>query len=104
MLAEQVCLNADGLVKIPDHLSFGEAAALPCAGVTAWHSLFESGNLRPGQTVLVQGSGGVSIFALQFAKQAGARVIANTSGRDGKEERLRVMGADAVINYTTTPD
>ncbi len=104
MLAEQVCLNAEGLVRIPGHLSFEEAAALPCAAVTAWHSLFDSGRLQPGQTVLVQGSGGVAIFALQFAKQAGARVIATTSGKDGKEERLRVIGADAVINYRTTPD
>lgn len=104
MLAEQVCLNADGLVRFPEHLSFEEAAALPCAAVTAWHSLFDSGGLRPGQTVLVQGSGGVSLFALQFAKQAGARVIATTSGRDGKEDRLRALGADAVVNYRTTPD
>ncbi len=104
MLSEQVCLNAEGLVRFPEHLSYEEAASLPCAGVTAWHSLFDSGNLMPGQTVLVQGSGGVSIFALQFAKQAGARVIATTSGKDGKEERLRVMGADAVINYRTTPE
>ena len=104
MLAEQVCLNAEGLVRVPEHLSFEEAAALPCAAVTAWHSLFDSGGLRPGQSVLVQGTGGVSIFALQFAKQAGARVIATTSGRDGKEERLRAMGADAVVNYRTTPE
>jgi NADPH:quinone reductase-like Zn-dependent oxidoreductase len=104
MLAEKVCLDASGLVHFPDHLSFKEAAALPCAAVTAWHSLFDSGRLRPGQTVLVQGSGGVSIFALQFAKMAGARVVATTSGRDGKEERLRVMGADHVINYIATPE
>ncbi|HVW08586.1 MAG TPA: NAD(P)-dependent alcohol dehydrogenase [Bryobacteraceae bacterium] len=103
MLAEQVCLNAEGLVHFPDHLIFEEAASLPCAAVTAWHSLFDSGGLRPGQTVLVLGSGGVSVFALQFAKQAGARVIATTSGRDGKEDRLRSLGADAVINYRTTP-
>ena len=104
MLAEKVCLDASGLVRIPGHLSFEEAASLPCAAVTAWHSLFDSGRLQPGETVLVQGSGGVSIFALQFAKMAGARVIATTSGRDGKEERLRVMGADHVINYVTTPE
>ncbi len=104
MLAQQVCLSAEGLVRIPEHLSFEEAATLPCAAVTAWHALFESGGLLPGQTVLVQGSGGVSIFALQFAKRAGAKVIATTSGRDGKEERLRVMGADAVVNYRTTPE
>lgn len=104
MLAEQVCLNADGLVHFPDHLSFEEAASLPCAAVTAWNSLFDSGGLRPGQTVLVLGSGGVSVFALQFAKHAGAQVIATTSGRDGKEDRLRSLGADAVINYRTIPD
>jgi NADPH:quinone reductase-like Zn-dependent oxidoreductase len=104
MLTEQICLDAQGLVPLPDYLSFEEAACLPCAGVTAWHSLFDSGGLRPGQTVLVQGTGGVSIFALQFAKTAGARVIATTSGRDGKEERLRRMGADAVVNYKTTPE
>jgi NADPH:quinone reductase-like Zn-dependent oxidoreductase len=104
MLAEQVCLDAAGLVRFPDHLSFEEAATLPCAAVTAWHSLFVSGGLRPGQSVLVQGTGGVSIFALQFAKLAGARVIATTSGRDQKEDRLRAMGADAVVNYRTTPD
>ena len=103
MLAEQVCLNADGLVKFPDHLSFEEAAALPCAGVTAWHSLFDSGGLKPGQTVLVQGSGGVSNFALQFAKRAGARVFA-TSSRDQKLDRLRALGADGVTNYKTNPD
>ena len=104
MLAEKVCLNAEGLVRFPDHLSFEEAATLPCAGVTAWHSLFDSGRLEPGQSVLVQGTGGVSIFALQFAKMAGARVIATTSGRNGKEDRLRAMGADSVVNYLTTPE
>jgi NADPH:quinone reductase-like Zn-dependent oxidoreductase len=104
MLAEKVCLHADGLVSIPDYLTFEEAATLPCAAVTGWHSLFHSGGLRPGQTVLVQGTGGVSIFALQFAKMAGARVIATTSGRDRKEDRLRALGADAVVNYLSVPD
>jgi len=104
MLAEQVCLDASGLVHFPDHLSFEEAATLPCAAVTAWHSLFDSGGLRPGQSVLVQGTGGVSLFALQFAKQAGARVIATTSGRGRKPERLKELGADAVVNYLTTPE
>ena len=101
MMAEQVCLNADGLVHFPEHLSFAEAAALPCAGVTAWHALFRSGGLKPGESVLIQGTGGVSIFALQFAKMAGARVIA-TSSSDAKLARAREMGADAGINYTTT--
>jgi NADPH:quinone reductase-like Zn-dependent oxidoreductase len=104
MLSEQVCLDAEGLVHFPKHLTFEQAASLPCAAVTAWHSLFHSGNLRPGDTVLVQGTGGVSIFALQFAKLAGARVIATTSGRDQRDERLRVLGADAVVNYRNTPE
>lgn len=103
MLAEQVCLNADGLVRFPEHLSFQEAATLPCAAVTAWNALFRSGGLKPGETVLVQGTGGVSVFALQFAKMAGARVIA-TSSSDAKLERLRSLGADALINYKSTPE
>lgn len=103
MLAEQVCVQAEGLVKFPDHLSFAEAAALPCAAVTAWHCLFDSGGLRPGESVLVQGTGGVSVFALQFAKMAGGRVFA-TSGSDAKLKRLSDMGADAVANYRTSPD
>lgn len=104
MLAEQVCLDASGLVRIPDRLSFEEAAALPCAAVTAWHSLFDSGRLQPGQSVLIQGTGGVSVFALQFAKMEGARVIATTSGRGDKEDRLRALGADSVVNYRNVPD
>jgi len=103
MMAGQVCLNAEGLVHFPEHLSFEEAAALPCAGVTAWHALFRSGGLKPGESVLLQGTGGVSIFALQFAKMAGARVIA-TSRSDAKLQRLRLMAADAVINYKTAPE
>jgi NADPH:quinone reductase-like Zn-dependent oxidoreductase len=103
MMAEQVCLNAEGLVHFPEHLSFEEAAALPCAAVTAWHALFRSGNLKPGESVLVQGTGGVSLFALQFAKMAGARVIA-TSSSDAKLQRLRLMGVADVINYKTTPE
>lgn len=103
MMAEKVCLKADGLVHYPSHLSFEEAATLPCAAVTAWHALFRSGGLKPGESVLLQGTGGVSIFALQFAKMAGARVIA-TSSSDAKMKRLEAMGADVVINYRTTPD
>ncbi len=103
MLAEQVCLDANGLVPIPEHLSYEEAATLPCAAVTAWNALFVSGRLQPGENVLVQGTGGVSLFALQFAKMTGARVIA-TSSSDAKLERLQAMGADAVINYKTTPE
>ena len=103
VLSEELCLSADGLVKIPAHLSFEEAATLPCAAVTAWNALFRSGNLKPGETVLVQGSGGVSVFALQFAAMAGARVIA-TSSSDAKLGRLKELGADVLINYKTTPE
>jgi NADPH:quinone reductase-like Zn-dependent oxidoreductase len=84
-------------VGFPNEFSFEEAATLPCAALTAWNALFESGNLKPGKTVLVQGSGGVSIFALQFALAAGARVIATTCS-DWKSEGLRQLGAAHVIN------
>ena len=104
VLAEQVLVHEDGLVKIPDYLSFEEAACLPCAALTAWNALFGVGRpLKAGQSVLVQGTGGVSIFALQFARAAGARVIA-TSSSDAKIERLKAMGAEACINYRTTPE
>lgn len=100
VLSEFRCFNEQGLVRIPNHLSFEEGATLPCAAVTAWHGLQ---GVQSGETVLVQGTGGVSIFALQFAKMAGARVVA-TSGSDSKLERARAMGADVLINYKTTPD
>ena len=104
VLAEQALFHQDGLVKIPDWLTFEEAACLPCAALTAWNALFVAGRpLKAGQSVLVQGTGGVSIFALQFARAAGARVIA-TSSSDAKIARLKAMGADACINYRTTPD
>lgn len=103
MLSEQVCLDAEGLVPIPSHLSWEEAATLPCAALTAWNALFATGDLKPGQTVLTLGAGGVSVFALQFARLAGARVIA-TSSDAAKLDRLRQMGADTLINYKTTPD
>ncbi|MGD0288732.1 MAG: NAD(P)-dependent alcohol dehydrogenase [Candidatus Binataceae bacterium] len=103
VLAEYVVLNQDGLVHFPDHLSFEEAATLPCAAVTAWNALITVGQLRAGDTVLVMGTGGVSIFALQFARITGARVIA-TSSSDAKLARLREMGATEVINYRTTPE
>ncbi len=102
VLAEEVAFDEDGLVAIPAHLSFAEAASLPCAAVTAWNALVWSGGLRPGETVLVQGSGGVSVFALQFAKMAGARTIAITSSAE-KMERLKAMGADWVLNYREDP-
>jgi NADPH:quinone reductase-like Zn-dependent oxidoreductase len=103
MLAEFVALDASGVVKVPEHLSDEEAATLPCAAVTAWNALFESGRVRAGDTVLVQGTGGVSIFALQFARMAGARVLA-TSSSDAKLGRLRELGASDVTNYRTGPD
>jgi NADPH:quinone reductase-like Zn-dependent oxidoreductase len=103
MLTEYALLAEDAAVHIPDHLSFEEAATLPCAAVTAWNALCGSVPLLPGQTVLTLGSGGVSLFALQLAKLFGARVIATTSSAD-KAERLKALGADEVINYTTAPD
>ena len=103
MLAEFVVLHEDGLVHIPAHLSFEEAATLPCAAVTAWHAIVEHAHTRAGDTVLVLGTGGVSIFALQFAHMHGARVIA-TSSSDAKIARLRELGAAETINYRTTPE
>lgn len=103
VLAESVVLHENGLVHIPAHLSFEEAATLPCAGVTAWHALFEKGGLKAGDTVVTLGSGGVSLFALQFARMAEARVIA-TSGSGEKLARLKALGASDGINYKTTPD
>jgi NADPH:quinone reductase-like Zn-dependent oxidoreductase len=103
VLAEEIVMHQEGLVPIPAHLSFEEAATLPCAGLTAWNAVVESGGVKPGNTVLVQGTGGVSIFALQFAKLAGACVIA-TSGHDEKLTRVHAMGASELINYMTTPD
>ncbi len=102
VLAEEVVLEADAAVRIPDHLSFEEAATLPCAAVTAWVGLVALGGLRAGDTVLAQGTGGVSIFALQLAKMLGARVIL-TSSHDEKLARGKALGADAVVNYRTTP-
>lgn len=103
MLTELAVLEEEGAVLLPAHLSFEEGAALPCAAVTAWNALVVIGELKAGETVLVQGSGGVSIFALQFAKLFGARVIA-TSSSAAKAERLKQMGAEAVIDYKATPD
>jgi NADPH:quinone reductase-like Zn-dependent oxidoreductase len=102
MLAEQVVLDAEGVVPFPDHLSFEEAACLPCAAVTAWNALVEQGRLRPGDTVLVLGTGGVALFAVQLAHCLAARVIV-TSSSDSKLERARELGANDTINYTTTP-
>ncbi len=102
-LTEHFIAAESGLIKLPAGMSHAEAASLPCAALTAWNSLFEVGDLRPGQTVLLQGTGGVSIFGLQFAKAAGARVII-TSSDDAKLERARALGADDTINYKKQPD
>jgi len=102
-LAETMTLDAESVVRVPDHLTDEEAASLPCAGVTAWNALVTHGDIRAGQTVLVLGTGGVSLFALQFATLLGARVIV-TSGSDGKLERARALGAWETINYRSTPE
>ena len=102
LLREQACLPADCLLPIPDYLSIEQAATLPCAAVTAWDALFVRGNLQRGETVLILGTGGVSIFALQFAKQAGARVLVTTS-TEAKADLLRGLGADAVHVYQNDP-
>ena len=103
MLAEEVVAHEDALVRVPDHLSFEEASTLPCAGVTAYNALFESAHVGPGQIVLAQGTGGVSIFSLQLAKAAGARVIV-TSQSEAKRSRAQELGADHVIDYKATPN
>jgi NADPH:quinone reductase-like Zn-dependent oxidoreductase len=102
MLTEQMVLAEAAWVKVPLHFSFEQAATLPCAGVTAWHALFEAATLSPGETLLVQGTGGVSIFALQLARAAGATVIATSSSAD-KRRRLEHMGAAATIDYRDNP-
>ncbi len=102
-LAEQVAVHEINLVRVPDHLGFEEAACLPCAGVTAWHALFERTPLRAGQSVLLIGAGGVSIFGLQFAKLAGARAYIISSS-DDKLERARKLGANGTVNYRTTAE
>jgi len=104
MLAEKVVLQADGVVPIPSSLSHEEAATLPCAALTAWHALFEgTAPLPPGSTLLTLGTGGVSIFAFQFAKAAGLKVI-GTSSTDRKLERMRKLGFDHVINYRSSSE
>lgn len=103
MLTEKIALPADGIVPIPAHLSFEEAATLPCAAVTAWHALVTEGEVRAGQTVLVQGTGGVSIFALQLARLNGARVIV-TSSSDEKLAKALTLGASDGVNYKTSPE
>lgn len=103
VFATERVLPETGLIHAPAHLSFEEAATLPCAALTAWNALVEQGHLRAGQTVLVQGTGGVSLFALGFAKMHGATVIL-TSSSDEKLDRGRRLGATHAINYKSTPD
>lgn len=100
---EYICVSEEGVSKLPANLSTAEGACLPCAGLTAWRALVSEGGLTAGDVVLLQGTGGVSIFALQFAKAAGAEVII-TSSSDEKLERAKALGADHGINYRETPD
>src|ERR1700676_5204908 len=103
MLAEYAVLEEDGVVKIPVHLSLEEGATLPCAAVTAWHAMMVHAKLIAGQTVLLQGTGGVSIFGLQFAHAMGVTAII-TSSSDDKLKRAKSLGAACIINYKTSPE
>jgi NADPH:quinone reductase-like Zn-dependent oxidoreductase len=103
MLSEEIVVAEDLLISVPSWLEFKEAATLPCAGVTAWNALFVAGGAKPGNIVLLLGTGGVSIWALQLAKAAGLRTII-TSSSDEKLARARALGADHVINYRTHPE
>jgi NADPH:quinone reductase-like Zn-dependent oxidoreductase len=103
MLAEYVVLPESGAIRVPEHLAFEAAATLPCAGLTAWNAVVEAGRVRAGETVLLLGTGGVSIFALQFAKLHGAHVIV-ASGSDEKLAHAKELGADTLINYLSTPN
>jgi NADPH:quinone reductase-like Zn-dependent oxidoreductase len=103
MLRDFAVFDQDALVRIPDGWSFAQAATLPCAALTAWVALVRRGNLQPGQSVCVLGTGGVSIFALQFAKLLGAKVVV-TSSSDAKLDKARQLGADCGINYRETPE
>lgn len=103
VLQQRMLLDAEGVTPFPTHLSYLEAATLPCAGLTAWRGLVDEARIAPGQWVLIQGTGGVSIFALQFAKAMGCKVVV-TSSSDQKLEHARKLGADVAINYKTTPD
>lgn len=103
VLAQEVVLRADGVVAMPQHLTFEQAATLPCAGLTAWNALMEAHRTKPGDVVLLLGTGGVSIFALQFARMLGARAII-TSSSDEKLDRAKSMGAWATVNYRRQPD
>ncbi len=103
VLREYARFKTHSVVAVPEHLSYEEAATLPCAAVTAWHALVVSGKVKAGDTVLTLGTGGVSVFAIQFAKLFGAKVIA-TSSSDEKLEKVRQLGADETINYRSRED
>ncbi|MGQ4386885.1 zinc-dependent alcohol dehydrogenase family protein [Streptomyces sp. SAS_270] len=103
MLAEYACLDQEAAVRVPEHLSWEEAACLPCAGVTAWNCLTGGEAVVPGQTVLTLGTGALSLFAVQFAKALGAEVIATTS-RPANADRLKALGADHVVDYVANPE
>jgi NADPH:quinone reductase-like Zn-dependent oxidoreductase len=103
MLSQLVSGHEDGFLKFPDYLSYEEAATLPCAAVTAWNALIVRGQLKPGETVVILGTGGVALFGLQLAKTAGARVIMLSSS-DEKLQKAKQMGADELINYRLNPD
>jgi NADPH:quinone reductase-like Zn-dependent oxidoreductase len=102
MLAEYAVIDEDALLKLPEHFSFEDGATLPCAGLTAWQALSVFGQTSAGDTVLMQGTGGVSIFALQFAKLMGARTIVTSSSNE-KLARAKALGADETINYRREP-
>ncbi|MEJ5231946.1 MAG: NAD(P)-dependent alcohol dehydrogenase [Geminicoccaceae bacterium] len=103
VLAEEVLLREGGLTRLPTHLDFAEAATLPCAALTAWHALVESGRLRPGETVLCLGTGGVSLFAVQIARLVGAQPVL-VSGSPAKLERVARLGAAATVDRSVRPD
>lgn len=103
MLAEEVVLEAGGVIPVPEHLDFAEAACLPCAGLTAWHMLMAPEPVMAGETVLILGTGGVSVFAQQFCSMMGAETIV-TSSSDAKLARMREMGAAHGVNYRETPE
>src|SRR5262249_6664242 len=95
--------DQQGLVKLPEHLSFEEGSTLPCAAVTAWHAMVPTAHVKSGNTVPLQGTSGVSTFGLQYARMNGARVII-TSSSDEKLARAKSMGADETVNYKKTPE
>jgi NADPH:quinone reductase-like Zn-dependent oxidoreductase len=103
VMTDELVVDQSEAVRLPDHLSFADGATLPCAAVTAWHALCGAAPLMPGMTVLLQGAGGVSVFALQFAKLFGARVLITSSGPE-RCAKLAALGADATIDYRAEPD